>query len=51
MFKVEIHKDKFGIEIETNSISDEDRVRKLIDDITEKFNTDGNDLNTKKLSE
>lgn len=41
MFKVEIHKGDFIIAIDSDSIvSDEATVRKLIDDIANKFNSD-----------
>lgn len=49
MFKVEIHKKDFLISVETFAPSDEPKVRKLIDDIVEKFSKD--DLNEKKLAE
>jgi len=58
MFKITIHKGDFIVEIESDSIiSDEDNMRKLIDDITEKFNhseginVNGLNVSAKKLSE
>jgi len=56
MFKIEIRKGDFGVEVESDSISDENKMRKLIDDITEKFNhkegskIDNFDVTEKKLS-
>ena len=37
MFKVEIKAGAFEVSVESTSISDEDKIRKLIDDITEKY--------------
>ncbi len=48
MFKIEIRQDKFGVMVESDSISNEKTMRKLVDDITEKFNPGSC---TKKLSE
>lgn len=39
MFKVEIKASPFEVSVESTSISDESKIRKLIDDITKKYTT------------
>lgn len=39
MFKVEVKVGSFEVSVETSSISDENMIRKLIDDITKKYTT------------
>lgn len=39
MFKVEVKIGSFEVSVESTSISDEDKIRMLIDDITKKYTT------------